>query len=283
MKSSRLALSVLAFVVAGTWAAQSFACDKDKAASASASASCSAEMAAKCTPEMMAACKAMGATAAADHCAGKKGASAVTASMKSANSSSCSAKASATTASARGAKKAGAMTASADHCAGKSATTTATTASNKVTAVVASAGDQCSGHGSSTAVRSKASACDACDDMAACDGELESASARMQVVPLKNGVMYVYTAESAGKVSTVQTAMARRTERMQQLVSAGDRARLCAECKTMRGAMASGKMHREVVNIEGGALTLVTSNDPMTIKKLHGMVDAGKVAIRTKS
>ena len=113
--------------------------------------------------------------------------------------------------------------------------------------------------------------CTACADMANCEGELATVGAHMQVVPLKNGVMYVYTAEGASKVHAVQASLARRTERLTAMVASGDKAALCGECKSMRGAMASGKLSREVVNIEGGCLTLVTSNDPTMVSKIHAM------------
>ena len=48
---------------------------------------------------------------------------------------------------------------------------------------------------------------------------------------------------------------------------AGDRARLCPECKAMRGAIASGKLTREMVAIDGGCATLMTSNDPAIVAK----------------
>ena len=44
----------------------------------------------------------------------------------------------------------------------------------------------------------------------------------------------------------------------------------------------SGKLNREVVNIEGGSLTLLTSTDAKVIEKLHAMSD-DKVAVRVKS
>jgi len=47
--------------------------------------------------------------------------------------------------------------------------------------------------------------------------------------------------------------------------------------------MASGKMNREVVNIEGGILTLLTSSDPSLVAHLHAMTDQQKVATRIKS
>ena len=118
--------------------------------------------------------------------------------------------------------------------------------------------------------------------MQMCAHELEAAGAHTQIVPLKNGVMFVYTADSPGQVRAVQAAMVRRGEKIGQLVSAGDKAHLCAECKQIRGAMASGKLNREVVNIEGGSLTLMTSNDPKMVSKIHSMVDV-RMAARTKS
>ena len=115
--------------------------------------------------------------------------------------------------------------------------------------------------------------------MADCETELQNTGTRVQMVPLKNGVMFVYTASSAGKVSALQASLARRTERLNQIVSSAEKARLCAECKSMRGAMASGKLNREVVNIEGGALTMMTSSDPAMVAKIYSMVDVNtKVA-----
>jgi hypothetical protein len=113
--------------------------------------------------------------------------------------------------------------------------------------------------------------CDACSDMASCQEELRSSNAQMQVVPLKNGVMYVYTAGPAADVRSVQAALARRTARLTQIASAGDQVKLCPECKAVRGAIASGKLSRETVNIDGGCLTLMTSHDAALVAKLHGM------------
>src|SRR5439155_25375301 len=93
--------------------------------------------------------------------------------------------------------------------------------------------------------------CDACADMALCEKQLKEAGSQFQVVPLKNGVMYVFTADNPRGVRSVQTAISRRTERINAIVAA-DNAKLCPECKQMRGALASGKLNREVVNIEGG-------------------------------
>ena len=92
--------------------------------------------------------------------------------------------------------------------------------------------------------------------------------------------MYVYTADSPRAVGAVQAAVSRRADHMTRLAAAGEKARLCAECKAMRGAMASGKLNREVVNIEGGSLTLITSSDAAVVAKIHAMADP-KVAART--
>ena len=312
MRHLRLVLPALAFVVAGTWTTQALACDKAKTTNASAAAShdaaCSAEMAAACTPEMAAACKAKGAKGAktAFYTAGTKRSrvSAMTASM----SGSCASKATATTAvasaydhcgSAKG-TKVSAVTASAsgaksvktssDHCGSGSKITSfiasagaGASCGTKSRTTASAAGSSCTGHGmANVAAKAGHGDCDACTDMALCYEELEAVNARTQMVPLKNGVMFVYTAEKAGNVNAVQSAMSRRNERLTQIVTAGDKASLCPECKTIRGAMASGKMSREVVNIEGGALTLMTSNDPAVVAKIHALVDSHKAA-RTKS
>ena len=130
----------------------------------------------------------------------------------------------------------------------------------------------CTGHGmTEAAARSNHADCDACADMAACAHELEAAGASTQIVPLKNGVMFVYTADSPGRVRAVQAAMARRNEHLVQMTTSGEKAHLCGACKEMRGAAASGKLSREVVNIEGGCLTLMTSSDPTVVSKIHAM------------
>ncbi|MEK7329194.1 MAG: hypothetical protein AAB113_00180 [Candidatus Eisenbacteria bacterium] len=277
MKFARLVCIAFAVTMIAGWATLSFAGDKDKAAAASAahaSGACTAEMAAKCTPEMAAACKAKMTAAAA---------------------SSPTTKATAVTASASGAcnmkgMKATAVTASASgacNMKGMKATAAATAAANGAGSTkgmgASAAAGQCNSHGmGAMAAMSAHDDCEACLDMSSCSDALDDAGAHRQAVRLKNGVMYVYTADSPGNVSAVQAAVARRGEHMAQLASAGDKARLCAECKSMRGAMASGKLTREVVNIEGGSLTLITSTDRAVVAKIHAMTDQ-KVAARTKS
>ena len=291
MKQLRLVLSPLA-LVALTWVSQSSACDKDHNASAAAVGASAKSHA--CSAQIMSACEGKGAaaTAAAVHCPGMLGVALNLDASAAEGRADCCLGKSASAASAEGY----------DHCAGKGAS--ATSASNRMkmdagqcsahaskAAMMAADGGQCSAHASKAAMMTaeagqcsghlspSASArlmhadCDACADMADCEAELQGSGARVQMVPLKNGVMFVYTASSPGKVSALQSSLARRTERLNQIVSAGEKAHLCAECKQMRGAMASGKLNREVVNIEGGALTLMTSNDPRLVSKLYSMLD----------
>ncbi len=168
-------------------------------------------------------------------------------------------------------------------CCAKDATTTAahTARSGRVEAVPA--GASCHGEGMTTAAgRAVHENCDACADMASCNEQLQSVGATMQVVPIKNGVMYVYTASSPGGVRAVQAAMARRNDRMHQMASAGETVKLCAECKAMRGAAASGKLVREVVNIEGGVLTMMTSSDASVVSRIHQLAGI-QTAVRVKS
>ena len=256
MKQARLVWTALAVLMAGS-VSLAVACDDARHTRAS-SASVTAD-ASKAVFASTAACcktgKGVSATAAstAGMCSASKSASAVSASA----SGMCSH-------GAQGVKSASARSACADKASAASAGT-------------------CSGHGmTTTAARSSHGECDACQDMAGCEQEIEAAGASTQIVPLKNGVMFVYTADSPASVHTVQAAMARRYDRMLQFASTGDKARLCASCKEMRGAAASGKLSREVVNIEGGCLTLVTSNDPSIVAKIHTMAGV-TTASRVKS
>jgi hypothetical protein len=293
MKHAGHVLAVVAIALTCS-AGASQACNKEKNSAAAASSKSKKTAAAAfadagghaCTPEQMAACQAA------------KGASAVTAAHAGCEAKSV--KATAVTASSGCASRSAATTvmASSEHAGCGARTTTATTAvtasssRSKVSAVAvgagagcgakgteasvmaAGAGASCSGHGMAKAAGTTAHAdCDACADMSACGAELTAAAAHTQVVPLKNGVMFVYTADSPSQITAVQSAMARRGERMAQFVTAGQKARLCTECKSLRSAMANGKLTREVVNIEGGALTLMTSNDPAVVAKIHAMVD----------
>jgi len=258
MKQARLVLTALAVLMAGG-AALAAACDKPTSASAAASKTSKATAvvaSAECAQMSAAACK---THMTAAECQAKMSAG------------TCKAKVSASAASTAGMCSHGAKGVSAG-----------ATCGDKATAAAAAAGT-CSGHGmTTTAARSSHGDCDACEDMAGCEQEIESAGASTQIVPLKNGVMFVYTADSPASVHAVQAAMARRNDRMAQFASAGEKAHLCARCKEMRGATASGKLNREVVNIEGGCLTLVTSNEPSIVAKIHAMAGI-TVASRVKS
>jgi hypothetical protein len=163
-----------------------------------------------------------------------------------------------------------AAVASGECCAGKKAS-----ASSFAVAGYGSGGS-CTGRGmAETADFSNHADCDACADMAACAEQLRSTGSQTQVVPLKNGVMFVYTADSPSRVRAVQAAVSHRTERLTAMTVAGDKAKLCPECKNIRGAIASGKLSRETVNIEGGCLTLMTSSDPTMVTRLRTMAGLG--------
>jgi len=111
--------------------------------------------------------------------------------------------------------------------------------------------------------------CDACDDWEACARELESVGASMQTMPLRNGIMHVFTADAPARVRVVQAALARHYERMSALITAGENARLCPACRALRGAAVSGKLAREIIKIEGGCITLTTSPDPTVVARIH--------------
>jgi hypothetical protein len=111
--------------------------------------------------------------------------------------------------------------------------------------------------------------CDACADWEACARELEGAGASMQTMPLRNGIMHVFTADAPARVRVVQAALSRHYERMSALITAGESARLCSACRALRGAAVSGKLAREIIKIEGGCITLTTSPDPAVVARIH--------------
>jgi hypothetical protein len=199
--------------------------------------------------------------------------------------------ASAASVSCPGGADANAAAAGADHCAGMSAAACksagmkcSSKGAKGASAISASAVTPCHGDGFVKVADASIHAdCDGCADMARCAQEMAAAGARVQVVPLKNGVMYMYTAETSSGVRVVQAAVSRRNERLAAWTRAGDGVHLCNECKAMRGAAASGKLVREIVNIEGGSLTLLTSSDPQIVHRLHEMASASLVATRTRS
>ncbi len=303
MKRRLLPFVATGVLMVASWAIVAMACDHEKNTTAQAAAmkggkggTCSAAAAAQCTPEQMAQCKAHGMKAGAASTAGAtcgakhSSAMAAGAMCGSKNTSAmaaganCGAKNTAVTASNGGcAGMLGAVFASStgapsSHCAGKSATAGSATCSHGTSAMAAGAG--CNSH-SNTQTAMEHGACDACADMSSCEDQLRTIGTQVRAVPLKNGVMFVYTASAQSGVRAVQAAMTRRSDRLTAITASGDKASLCPECKTLRGAVASGKLTREMVNIEGGCLTLMTSNDPAMVAKLKAM--AGTSPARTKS
>lgn len=275
MKSLRLlaaALLACAFVTSAA-----FACDAHKSAkgaSATAAATtttktsakgtasgCTAEMAASCTPAMKAACQGNAAVASAMGCtaAGSTATAVAASSSKPAKPASskmdecCMAKSSKTSATAVTA--ASGKGASMDHCAdAKSASSTM------------AAGMKCSAHANAMAHE-----CSACEDWVACEQEVRALGARAQLVSLKNGAMIVYTADSPADVKSLQSVISKRHEKMVGALAGTSGKTLCDECKSLRGAMASGKLHREIVNVERGCMTLITSNDKDVVTKIRAM------------
>lgn len=214
---------------------------------------CSASMAAQCTPAMRAACEKNAAVAAAMDCTHASGTSAVTASNTK-DKDICSAHAAGMMANGKCDAK-GAMARGANCPMHGSAAMT-----------MAAAGMLCSEHMSGVAHE-----CSACDAWADCDQAVRALGARTQVVSLKNGAMIVYTAESNADIKALQSLVSKRNDKMVAALSASSDKKLCDECKQLRGAMASGKLHREVVNVERGCLTLITSEDRGLVQKIRAM------------
>jgi hypothetical protein len=319
VKQLRLVFAVPFAAAIGIWAVAAMACD-DKSTSASAASAgqsaCSQMSAAECKAKMAGhTCPAHGASAAsaatasatsgcAGHATQTAGAAGVCpySGATTASASGCADHASATTASASGCSHASATTASAAGCAGHASSKSAAsgacsahsvnamTVSNNAAGAAggctehnvgmsAGLGSTCGGRtASTTAARD---GCDACSDLAHCEAELEAAGATMQTVPIKNGVMFVYTAATPGQVNAIQSVMSRRTEHLSRILTSGDKAHLCDDCRSMRGAMVSGRLVREVVNIEGGTLVLVTSEDPQLIKRIRDLADAGRTTVKS--
>jgi len=274
MKNRLPLTAATAVLAAAVWAVSAMACDDAKSkttASTAKSTTCTAAMAAKCTAAQAAACKGamsgasavIASTDAYDHCSGKNAATATA------------------TAYTRCTGKTAAAASASEHCAGMAA---GVGSCPHAKGAAAFSSEPCSGHGMSNVMDGTMSiGCDACSDMAQCEQELRSAGTLMQAVPLKNGMMFVYTASARNHAREVQDVMARRTQRLNTFTSAGDKVTLCPACKALRGAIASGKLTREIVNIEGGCVTLLTSSDPVVVSKLHAMAGPQATAARIKS
>lgn len=282
MKSLRL---LIAMLVCACCASVAVAADANKAtngiataasakpasaATSKAGAACSAEMAAQCTPAMKAACEKNAAVAAAMGCETSNGVTTMNV--------------------VAAAPRAKTIARGGDCCAAKGARgTNATT----VVAAVASPGKRVDaefiadtkGVAGSAAIGYAAHAaaaahdCASCESWIACEQDVRALRAKAQVVPLKNGVMVVYTADSPGDVRVLQSAVAKRNDRMLAALSANSTLKLCDQCKQLRGAMASGKLYREVVNVERGCMTLMTSTDRGVVEKIRAM-NGQPVAVR---
>lgn len=270
MKSLRLLIGI---IVCACSASAAVACDAHKAtntktattAARKAGATCSAEMAAHCTPAMKAACEGNAAVAAAMGCETSKGITTMNV-VAAAN------------------PKAKPMARGGDCCAMKGArnATTAVAAMSTpgtLSAEFCAAGAKVAGTSYAAHAAAAQHDCAACESWISCEQDVQRLGAKAQVVPLKNGVMVVYTADSPGDVRVLQSAVAKRNDRMVAALSAGSTLKLCDECKQLRGAMASGKLYREVVNVERGCMTLMTSNDRGVVNKIRAM-NGQPVAVR---
>ena len=226
--------------------------------------------------------------AAAVACDGAKNASASAASCgtKSANTAahagcSMSGKATATTASATkmsgSCAASGACPMSAEQCKAMEASGACTAQMKAACAAKgakSAAAGQCEAHGTMAGMD-----CAVCSDEMECDGEVKATGARAQVVSLRNGTMIVYTVESPENVRALQAAVARHNHGVIAALQ-GD-GKLCPSCKKLRGALASGKLTREVVNVERGCQILITSSDRSIVQQVRACTNA-QMASRTK-
>lgn len=115
--------------------------------------------------------------------------------------------------------------------------------------------------------------CAVCSDEATCGDDLRSSGVRSQVVALRNGAMIVYAADTPEGVRALQTTVARYNDHIMSAYTSGSSS-LCGGCKTFRGAMASGKFTRELVNVKNGCQILVTSSDKALVRRIHDMTGA---------
>jgi len=303
MKKSRLAIVAVMVAALGAGAVYAVACDNAKTTAANASTkaaagSCGAKGASAVTAQADH-CPATGAKASGGECPHPTGKSTSVSAVTAAATPTGRVDAVMTGGAGCGTKATSAQTASASGCGTKSATSAVTASSKsaddccaagkgamntasksgKVDAVAI--GANCGSHGTAKTSGSMAHGCESCTDMVACDGEVRSAGATVQVVPLKNGVIYVYTSNQPGKAQAIQAAMAERNKRMDAMMAAGDKSALCGTCKEFRGAEKSGKMSREIVNVEGGVITMVTSSDPKMVEKIYAVAGVGNGAAKS--
>lgn len=151
----------------------------------------------------------------------------------------------------------------------------------------AAAGSTCQMHGASAAGKCEMGAagshadCAVCADQSSCDEDVRATGAHTQVVALKNGAMIVYTTETPEGVRALQAAVARHNATVVASLNGKRDGQLCGECKGLRGAMASGKFTREIINVQHGVQVILTSNDRATIQRIRNMTGA-QVAARVK-
>lgn len=287
MKHLRYSLLVTAVTLWSATAA--FACDgagstKGASASNGTDACCSQGKTTATAASMKhAGCPAMGTTAAATNGASCRMGKTANASANNCpmSAAACQAMAAsgACTAEMRAQCAKGAAAVSMDHCAkGASAASMAKgSCTMHGNAATAAAAGRCDMHGMASHTD-----CAVCADEASCDGDVRAAGARAQVVSLRNGAMIVYTVENPANVRALQTAVARHNQRVLAALAGQGSSELCSDCKQLRGAMASGKFVREVVNVERGCQVLMTSSDRAIVQQIHELTNA-QMAVRTRS
>lgn len=249
MKPLRLLALTLSIAATAWLAAAVFACDGAKSASASS-------------------------------CSGTKASA-----TKSASASSCGAHATTATAASASAKHAGCPAAgncpmSAEACKAAMASGACTAEMQAACARGAKSAKMASAGACTMHAMAAHSDCAVCSDEMACDDDVHATGAHAQVVALRNGTMIVYTAEGAENVRDLQATVARHNDAVIATLK-GD-AKLCTACKKLRGALASGKLVREVVNVERGCQVIVTSSDRSIVQQVHSCTNA-QVAARTRS
>lgn len=279
-------LRLLALAIAATaWCASvAFACDGAKTSAASAS-SCGTKSAGVKTANADACGSKSTATTAVAASASKKGAHAAGADCAASGACPMSAEA------CKAMMASGACTAEMQAaCGAKGVKTASATKASKSTKT---AGMDCCATGAKSAKAASADGCSmhtmaghagmdcaVCADEMACDDDVKATGARAQVVPLRNGSMIVYMLDGDENVRGLQAAVARHNSRVVAALQ-GD-AKLCTACKKLRGALASGKLVREVVNVERGCQVLITSSDRSIVEQVHRCTNA-QVASRTKT
>lgn len=194
------------------------------------------------------------------------------------NASCCSGGATATAANAKGAK--GAKVANGAQCTPEMQAACTPEMRAACTANKSAGAAGCSMHGASAAAGCAGGSmaahmdCAVCSDQMECEEDLRTSGAHTQVVALKNGAMIVYTAETPESVRALQATVARHNAAVVSVLNGQRDGKLCSQCKPLRGAMASGKLTREVVNVQRGSQIIITSSDRAMVQRIHDMTGA---------